>query len=105
MKRKAYREPARIGDLLPGILRGLRPRRRALLESVRAAWPEIVGESVAGKSRVASLSEGVLRVELESAALKQHLSTFRNAEILEELKKRFPAAAFKGVRYVVGRLS
>ena len=105
MNRRGYREPAKIGDLLPGVLRSLRPKRRGLLKSVRAAWPEIVGKKVAARSRIASLNEGVLRIELESAPLKQHLSTFKNVEILKELKKRFPNAALSGIRYAVGRLS
>ncbi len=105
MKRKTYREPTKIGDLLPGILRGLKPRRRAILEKVRLAWPEIVGEKVAARSRVTSLNEGILRIEFESAPVKQHLATFRNVEILETLKRRFPEAAFRGIRYAVGSLS
>ena len=75
------------------------------MKSLRAAWPEIVGETVAARSRVASLSDGVLRIELESAPLKQHLATFKNLEILEEIKKRFPKAALTGIRYAVGRPS
>ena len=105
MNRGAYREPTRIGDLLPGVLRALRPKRRALLKSVRTAWPEIVGEKVAARSRDVSLTDGILRIELESAPLKQHLATFGNVEILGKLKKRFPEAAFSGIRYAVGRLS
>jgi hypothetical protein len=105
LNRRPYREPTKIRDLLPGVLRGLKPRHRSLLKSVRAVWPEIVGGKVAARSRVASLSDGVLRIELESAALKQHLATFKNVEILEEIKKRFPRAAFSGIRYAIGRLS
>jgi len=83
--RRPYQEPRLIGDLLPGILRGLRPKNRRGLARIQEAWVAVAGEKTAARSKVTSLEGGVLRIELQSAALKHHLATFRSAELLEEL--------------------
>ncbi|MEE8105828.1 MAG: DUF721 domain-containing protein [Planctomycetota bacterium] len=100
---RPYQEPRPIGDLLPQIMRGLRPKNRRGLARIQAAWIAVAGEKTASRSRVTSLEGGVLRIELQSAALKHHLATFRTAELLEELNRRFPEAGVRTLRFVIGK--
>jgi predicted nucleic acid-binding Zn ribbon protein len=95
-------EPVRLGELLPEVMREMRPRRSSALQRVRGAWREVVGEPVAHKTRVTGLSGGILEVEVASAALKHHLGTFRREEIQAALRDRLGAAAPRGIRFRVG---
>lgn len=71
---------------------------------VRAVWGEIVGDPLAGRTRVAGFDdEGVLTVDVPSAALKHHLRTFGSEDLLERLQKRLPDLRIRTVRYRVGR--
>jgi len=100
-----YQEPAPLGDTVPAILRGLRQsagRARGPLQQVRDAWPEIVGEGIAVRTRIVAVDQGRIRVEVASAALKHDLATFRRPEILERLKERFPELRLRGLSFRVG---
>jgi len=68
-------------------MRQLRPKKADPLAAVRAVWPELVGEATAKRSRLASLKDGELTVDVASAALRQHLSVFRREEILGALRE------------------
>jgi len=100
-KRRA-REPRELGEILPAVMRDLRPRNRGRLEEFRAAWEEILGRPAARRARVVSFSDGTLVVEVTSSAVKHHLSTFRADEILSELRRRVPGAHLRAIRYRVG---
>lgn len=94
-----------MADTVPAILRGLRRsagRTRGPLQRLRDAWPEVVGESIAVRSRVVGVEQGRIRVEVASAALKHDLATFRRPEILERLKERFPDLRLRSVSFRVG---
>ena len=89
MKRpKRVGEPTPIHDVLPSILRGLRGPSSGPLERARKAWAEIVGPVAASRTRVRSLENGQLSVEVGSAALKHDLSTFRQADVLRGLGRQ-----------------
>jgi predicted nucleic acid-binding Zn ribbon protein len=96
------REPAPLSEIVPDVLREVRPRRRAVLERARKAWREVVGEPAGSRTRVTALDGGVLEVEVASAALKHHLATFRREEILSGLRERLGAAAPTRLRFRVG---
>jgi hypothetical protein len=80
-----YREPEPMADIVPGVLRGLRPKANDPLLEVRNLWPALVGEATARRCRLIALKDGELTIEVASAALRQHLSVFRRAEILRGL--------------------
>jgi len=80
-----YKEPAPVREILPRVMRGLRPKERDGLARVRELWPKVVGENTARRCRPAALEQGCLTIEVASAALRQHLSVFRREEILEAL--------------------
>ncbi len=95
-------EPAPIQEVLPSVLRGLRDTVTGPVERARKAWAEVVGPLVASRTRVASVDNGQLRVEVASAALKHDLATFRGTEIVRGLKERLPDMGIRHVFYRVG---
>ena len=70
-------EPAPIQEVLPAVLRGLQGTATGPVERARKAWGEVVGPLVASRTRVASVENGRVRVEVASAALKHDLATFQ----------------------------
>ena len=105
MRKKRYIEPSPLKEVLPGVLRGLKPSKSSPVGRVRAVWSEVVGPEVASRTHVASLDSGVLQVLVSSAALKHHLSTFQADEVLGKLRERLGGPVVRSVRYRVGSLS
>ena len=81
----------------------MRPKNRRGLARIQEAWVVVAGEKTAARSKITSLEGGVLRIELHSAALKHHLATFRSAELIEELNRRFPEAGVRTLKFVIGK--
>lgn len=78
-------EPNSLGDVLSQLFaqRGYgRARGEAQLH---ALWNEIVGEELAGRTRVMMLKNGVLHVGVASSALLSELASFRKGELMEQL--------------------
>lgn len=96
--RRPYREPSPLGDILPGLMRGLRPKRDDPLEKLRGAWEAAAGASTAARARLAGFRDGVVLVESASAALRQHLSLFRREEILAALRAAVPDVRIDDLR-------
>ncbi len=106
-RKPGYREPEQIKDVISGVIRGLKKGvrgRRGELERLRAAWPEVVGQSIAGRSRIVAVDQGHIRIEVASAALKHDLATFRRTELLEQLKERLPDLNLRKMTVRVGSL-
>lgn len=100
-----YQEPMALGDLVPGVLGGMKPKRDDRLRRLRAAWPQVVGPQAAERTRLVAFDQGVLRVDVASAALKHDLATFRREEILAALEKRLGGGRIRAVQYRVSDLS
>jgi hypothetical protein len=93
-------EPKALSEIVPSVLKEIEGGRGGeALREVRAAWPEIVGAMEARRAKPVALREGTLDVSVESAALRHHLSTFRGGDILEALRRRFPKAGIRAVRF------
>ena len=82
----------------------MRPRGGGPLTSIRTAWPDVVGPAAAERTRLVAFEGGILKVDIESAALKHHLGTIRREDILKELQRLVEGVPLKGVRYRVGPL-
>ncbi len=101
-RRRPYSEPEPPSRDLPRLLREILPRKGSAIESLRRAWPGVVGAQTAARARPVALREGTLTVRVVSAALKHDLSTFRGEEILGALAAAVPEAHLRAVRYQVG---
>jgi predicted nucleic acid-binding Zn ribbon protein len=105
LRKRRYIEPSPLKEVLPGVLRGLKPSKASPVGRVRAVWAEVVGPEAASRTHVASLESGILQVQVSSAALKHHLSTFQAEEVLRRLRERLGGPVVRSVRYRVGSLS
>jgi len=76
-----------FGDLLKGLMRRKRFRQRAKYGRLAQAWEGVVGEQVAGRTRIAGFREGVLLVEVSSPVLLQELHGFLRPVLLEQLRR------------------
>jgi len=86
------RDPRRIGDLLPGVLRDIGPRRRDELYELTEAWSRAAGPDVALRSRVVGVNRDTLMVAVES---------FRRPEILARFRAEFPRRTIADLRCVL----
>jgi predicted nucleic acid-binding Zn ribbon protein len=93
-----------LSSILSRCLKMNRIRERLEGGSIFAAWPEIVGESLAASTRPVRLAGGILTVEVASAPLLQELSMFRRSEILEAVRARGEFGGVRDLRFRAGRL-
>ena len=105
MRKRRKNEPASLRQLVPSVLRGLRGPTRGPVVRVREVWAAVVGPVVAARTRVASVEEGRIRVEVASAAVRHDLATFRRAEVLRSLQERLPELRIREVSYRLGKPS
>ena len=59
--------------------------RTLSLEQVSSAWQRAAGEALAARTRVAQFRDGILTIEVSSAALRYELEAFRGADLLARL--------------------
>ena len=103
-RRKVRRlDAAPVSEIVPGVLKQVRPRGDPI-GKIRGIWAEIVGPDAAPRTRPLGIEQGVLLVEVASAALKHHLSTFLAREVLDRLQKRLPDVRIRQVKYRLGDL-
>ena len=102
-RKRRHPDAVPLQELLPGVLKGMQPPNRGQLARVRKAWSEVVGEAFAERARPTALANGVLSVDVTSAAVKYELTTFRSDAVLEGLKKRLPGVFLRTIRYRLGR--
>jgi hypothetical protein len=95
------RDPRRIGDVLPQVLRDLGPRRRDELYALTEAWSRAAGPDVALRTRVVGMNRDTLTIAVESAALRQEIESFRRPEILARFRAEFPRRTIADLRCVL----
>lgn len=91
-----------VGEILPGVLRGLGLEERVESVKLGSCWAEIVGETVASRSRPRDLRDGTLFVEAENNVWMQEIS-FHRDRIIARIRKRFPGLKVTGIRLVMER--
>jgi len=97
-KRRPPDELRPTGELVAGLLAGLgladRLKERAALER----WPEVVGPEIAARSRALRIRDGVLYVQVTSAAWSQELR-FLKARIIAGFDAALGAGLVKDIRF------
>lgn len=84
--------PVKVGELLGAFLEEKGVGRQVRRMDVLDAWPERVGETIAGVARPCSLSEGTLFVEVRSSSWLMELNMMKG-RILERLNEGRPQDA------------
>ena len=94
-----------LSHVLDGLLgrRGLGKSHRQI-EDVRTAWVRAAGEATAAHTSVRSLAEGVVWVDVDSAALCHRLAAFEKERLLVALTEELTRAHVTDIRFRLGAL-
>ncbi len=86
------------GELLAGLLTKLGLDQRLREQEALTRWPELVGPEIASRSRALRIREGVLYVQVTSAAWSQELR-FLKARILAGYDAALAPGLVKDIRF------
>jgi hypothetical protein len=92
---------ARVGDLLPAVLKSLGLDRKLKQQEIISIWPEVVGTEIAARTQAYKVDKGVLFVRVDHSAWILELH-FMEKEILKKLKSRAPEIDIKRIRFGTG---
>ncbi len=92
--------PTRVGDMLGDVLRKHGLEKQVRRAGVTELWPEIVGEKLAGVTRVKGVDKDALFVEVRSSAWLTELSMLKG-EVLERVNARIADAPLGRIVFVL----
>jgi predicted nucleic acid-binding Zn ribbon protein len=88
------------GEILKGAL-GKLARREDALEWVRAVWPVVLGSRVAARAQPVAWRDGVLEVDVRSAAWQRELEEMA-ASLCAELNRAWGGQLVREMRFTSG---
>jgi hypothetical protein len=69
---------------------------------ILAAWPAIIGERLAPMTKAVAFVDGMLTIKVRNSSLLSLLAHQEHARILRELRKKFPNANIRNIRFCIG---
>ncbi len=90
-----------IGDLVTGVLKGMKLSVHAHVAQIAAAWPDIVGPQLAANTRPAQLENKILLVYVSHPMWLMELRGAPSAEILSRLQARFGKTTLANLRFAI----
>ena len=96
MRRKRF---ARIGDILPAVLKSAGLEQKLRDQEILKIWPTAVGEEVAARTTAVRIENGVLHVQVDHSVWLQELH-FSEKEILRKLHEKAPHIYCRRIRFV-----
>ena len=94
------RGPRPIGVVLPQVLEEAGMLRQFERLGVLEAWPEIVGEKVAGVTHARSMDDATLVVEVRSSAWLMELNMMKGA-LLQRVNEHVPETPLDRIVFVL----
>ena len=98
-------EPERLGDVLASVMRKRAYSKPLELAGARDAWAAAAGARLAGRSRVAQFRDGILTIEVASAAQRYELEAFQGAELLGRLQSDPSLPTVRRLVFKVGQIT
>jgi predicted nucleic acid-binding Zn ribbon protein len=95
-----FKRFARIGDILPAVLKSAGLDKKLRDREILTIWPTVVGEEIATRTTAVKIENGVLYVHVEHSVWLQELH-FMEKEILKKLKKSAPEVYCRKIRFGV----
>jgi predicted nucleic acid-binding Zn ribbon protein len=97
--------PRDLGRIFDDLLQrsGVKGRSRAF-EEVRRAWVAVAGPELASHTRVRSLMNGILTVEVDSGPLCHRMASFQREELLGALQERVAQIDIRDLHFRLGAL-
>ncbi|MBP2681853.1 MAG: putative RNA-binding protein containing Zn ribbon [Candidatus Krumholzibacteriota bacterium] len=89
---------ARVGELLPTVLKSIGLGQRLKEQEVLGIWAQVVGEEIAARTQPLRVDKGVLYVRVDQSAWLQELH-FMEKEILRKLKEKAPDVDLDRIRF------
>ena len=89
---------ARVGELLPTVLKSIGLGQRLKEQEVLGIWAQVVGEEIAARTQPLRVDKGVLYVRVDHSAWLQELH-FMEKEILRKLKEKAPDVDLDRIRF------
>ncbi len=79
-------EARKLGEIARKLLRRKKFYEKGKYAGLRRAWTAAVGERIAGRTRVRSMKNGEVVVEVDSPALLHELNNYMKEQILSSLQ-------------------
>lgn len=99
---KGGKSPSSVGEILPGVLKGLGLEERLEEKRLRQEWAKIVGESVSQRCRPGAIRKGTLVVAVANNVWMQELQ-FHRKRIVAKIGEIFPGLQIKNIRLKLER--
>ncbi len=97
------REPQKLSDVLPGLLKKLGLEERAADVTLGPLWKDAVGPGLADHTKPMRFQNGCLWVVVDAPVWKMELERYYKGKILQKLCAK--DARIKNLRFQVGSLS
>ena len=91
-----------VGNVLPGVLRGLKLDRVMATQPVVTQWPEIAGAKIAEHTRAVAVESKTLVVMVDGQAWITQLR-YLKPELLKKIAARMGKDVITDIRLVLGR--
>ena len=105
MAKRPQGEPEKLGDVLAALMRRRTYARPLELAGIREAWLKAAGERLGTRSRVAQFRDGILTIEVASAAQRYELEAFLGAELLGRLQADSGIQTVRRLVFRVGHIT
>ena len=95
-----------FGDVLKTCVRTMRlgDRSRSRFRKLNRRWTELVGETIAARTRIRAYDKGELLVEVDSPVLLHELSGFMKRELVRGLQESPGSRDIVKIRFRLGAL-
>lgn len=100
-KSRSRADAESIGPIISRFLAGAGLTQVLARRRIREAWNDAVGPQAASHTRLAGFHNNVLRVEVDSAAFLQELSSFRKDDILKKMRSADEKIAIRDIYFRV----
>src|SRR5262245_1122291 len=94
--------PEPLAEILSRLFTAKGWGRRQARMHLEKAWSDAAGPKFAAATRVLSLRQGLLEVEVASAILMQELAGFYKRKLLEKLRTALPGEKINDLRFRAG---
>ncbi len=91
-----------LKQLLPSVLRQISRRHDERPDLILAAWPMLIGQRLSPMTKAVSFIDGVLTIKVRNSSLLSLLAQHERSRLLKELRKRFPNAVIRNIRFCIG---
>lgn len=91
-----------LKDLLPKVLGNIGALHRDRPDLILAAWPQIVGDKLAGMAKAVAFENGLLFVKVSNSTLYSLLSQHERGRLLKLLREKFPSVEIKNIHFKMG---